>query len=213
MISWVNPRAELAHKSFEDYMREGILEALDAIEQATGERGQLSSATASAGPARRHAWPTWQHRGQPDQERYVPATLRLQRGGRASCSWTRSRSRMESTWPRKAISRATRWRAAFNLLRSNDLIWPYVVDVYMKGRDAAAVRPAVLELGLDAHAVHDASFYWCNMYQKNLLVQPGGIIAKGVPIDILGRIKTPATSCRPRTTTSPPWALLPIAAA
>src|SRR4051794_17980887 len=38
LISWVNPDKELAHKSFEDYMREGILEALDAVEQATGER-------------------------------------------------------------------------------------------------------------------------------------------------------------------------------
>src|SRR5215213_3069574 len=38
VISWVNPGKELAHKSFEDYMREGILEALGAVEQATGER-------------------------------------------------------------------------------------------------------------------------------------------------------------------------------
>ena len=38
MISWVNPTKELAHKSFEDYMRDGILEALGAVQQATGER-------------------------------------------------------------------------------------------------------------------------------------------------------------------------------
>ncbi|HSS66737.1 MAG TPA: alpha/beta fold hydrolase, partial [Gammaproteobacteria bacterium] len=38
MISWVNPGAELAHKDFEDYMLEGPLAALDAIEKATGER-------------------------------------------------------------------------------------------------------------------------------------------------------------------------------
>ena len=36
-ISWVNPDARLAAKGFEDYMREGPLAALDAIEQATGE--------------------------------------------------------------------------------------------------------------------------------------------------------------------------------
>ena len=38
VISWVNPDARLAHKDFADYMREGALAALDAIEQATGER-------------------------------------------------------------------------------------------------------------------------------------------------------------------------------
>src|SRR5205823_4496677 len=39
VISWVNPDAKLAEKSFEDYMREGPLAALDVIEQASGERG------------------------------------------------------------------------------------------------------------------------------------------------------------------------------
>src|SRR6201999_190284 len=38
MISWVNPDERLAEKGFEDYMTEGYLAALDAIEQATGER-------------------------------------------------------------------------------------------------------------------------------------------------------------------------------
>src|SRR5207253_10282560 len=38
VISWVNPDERLAQKSFEDYMREGPLAALDAMEQATGER-------------------------------------------------------------------------------------------------------------------------------------------------------------------------------
>ena len=37
VISWVNPDERLAEKGFEDYMREGLLAALDAIESATGE--------------------------------------------------------------------------------------------------------------------------------------------------------------------------------
>src|SRR4029077_9146225 len=37
VLSWVNPDAKLAQKTFEDYMSEGLLAALDAIEQATGE--------------------------------------------------------------------------------------------------------------------------------------------------------------------------------
>ena len=38
VISWVNPRKDLAHKDFQDYMLDGPLAALEAIEQATGER-------------------------------------------------------------------------------------------------------------------------------------------------------------------------------
>ena len=38
VVSWVNPDEKLAHKSFEDYMQEGPLAALDAMRKATGER-------------------------------------------------------------------------------------------------------------------------------------------------------------------------------
>ena len=38
VVSWVNPDSELAEKSFDDYMSEGPLAALDAIEKATGEK-------------------------------------------------------------------------------------------------------------------------------------------------------------------------------
>jgi hypothetical protein len=38
VVSWVNPDAHLAAKSFEQYMIEGPIAALDAIEQATGEK-------------------------------------------------------------------------------------------------------------------------------------------------------------------------------
>src|SRR5207249_1527859 len=38
IMSWVNPDARLAHKDFEDYLREGTFAALDAIEKATGEK-------------------------------------------------------------------------------------------------------------------------------------------------------------------------------
>ncbi len=37
VISWVNPDEKLAHKDFEDYLRDGPLAALGAIEKATGE--------------------------------------------------------------------------------------------------------------------------------------------------------------------------------
>src|SRR3954453_15457167 len=38
VVSWVNPDARLAQKGFDDYMTEGALAALDAVEKATGER-------------------------------------------------------------------------------------------------------------------------------------------------------------------------------
>ena len=48
VVSWVNPDAKLAQKSFEEYMREGVLAALDAVEDVTGEAKSTPSAIASA---------------------------------------------------------------------------------------------------------------------------------------------------------------------
>ena len=63
VISWVNPDEQLAHKNFDDYMLEGPLAALDAIEKATGEkRGQRRSATASAARCSPRRSPTWRRR-------------------------------------------------------------------------------------------------------------------------------------------------------
>ena len=51
-------------------------------------------------------------------------------------SSTRSRSRRwKSAWPSAAISKAKSMATAFNLLRSNDLIWPYVVNNYFRGKE------------------------------------------------------------------------------
>ena len=59
VISSVNPDERLADKGFEAFVREGILTALDCIEQATDEREFARSATASAGRCSRRPSPTW----------------------------------------------------------------------------------------------------------------------------------------------------------
>ena len=57
VLSWVNPDEQLSHMSFEDYMFQGPLAALDAIEQATGERSSPPSATAWAARCWPRPWP------------------------------------------------------------------------------------------------------------------------------------------------------------
>ena len=78
----------------------------------------------------------------------------------------------------------------FNLMRANDLVWGFVVNNYLMGREPMAFD--LLYWNADStrmpYMMH--SFYLRNMYQKNLLVQPGGITLKGVPID-LGQDRDP----------------------
>jgi len=86
---------------------------------------------------------------------------------------------------------------SFNMLRSNDLIWSFVVNNYLLGKEPAPFD--LLYWNADATRMPAVmhSFYMRNMYQKNLLREPGGITLAGVPIDIR-KVKTPVfmLSCR-----------------
>ena len=114
VVSWVNPDARLAHKDFEDYLTDGTLAALDAIEKATGEKevnvigyclgGTLLGATLGYMAAKK-------------DKRIASATFMTSlidfTRARASsgCSSTRRRCRRSRRrWTSAAISKAPRWR-------------------------------------------------------------------------------------------------------
>jgi polyhydroxyalkanoate synthase len=81
--------------------------------------------------------------------------------------------------------------ATFNLLRGKDLIWNYVVNNYLMGNDPPPFdllhwNGDVTNLPGEWHRD-----YLDRLYRQNLMMKPGGIEVKGVPID-LGKIETPA---------------------
>ena len=78
----------------------------------------------------------------------------------------------------------------FNLLRANDLIWTFVVNNYLLGRDPFPFD--LLYWNADSTRMPAAmhSYYLRNMYLRNLLRQPGGIVLNGTPID-LGKVDIP----------------------
>jgi polyhydroxyalkanoate synthase len=94
--------------------------------------------------------------------------------------------------------------ASFNMLRANDLIWSFVINNYLLGRE-----PALSDfLYWNADGTHMPaamhSFYLRNMYHENRLVEPGGISLKGVAID-LRRIATPTFLLSMREDHIAPW--------
>src|SRR5215207_11719343 len=137
MISWVNPTRELAHKSFEDYMHEGILEALGAVEQATGERalhalgycvgGTLLAATLAYMAATRDS--------RVKSATFLTTQVDFSHAGDLKVFMDEEQvAKIERDMARHGYLEGHKMASAFNLLRSNDLIWPYVVDVYMRGK-------------------------------------------------------------------------------
>jgi polyhydroxyalkanoate synthase subunit PhaC len=192
MISWVNPTRELADKSFEDYMREGILEALSAVQHATGERaihalgycvgGTLLAATLAYLAA------TEDTRVQ--SATFLTTQVDFSQAGDLRVFMDEEQvAAIERDMARHGYLEGHKMAAAFNLLRSNDLIWPYVVDVYMKGQ-----TPLPLDLlywNSDSTRIPAANhrFYLRRCYINNDLSQ-GRMKIDGVTLD-LSKVTTP----------------------
>ena len=95
-------------------------------------------------------------------------------------------------------------RNPFNMLRANDLIWSFVVNNYLLGKEPVPFdllywTPTRLGCRRAMHA-----FYLRNMYHNNRLVVPGGIALKGIPID-LRLIETPTFLLSTKEDHIAPW--------
>ena len=171
-ISWVNPDSHLAEKSFEQYMREGVIAAMDAVKEATGESqvnaigycvgGTLLSITLAYLAAKK-------------QDRVKSATLFA-----AQVDFTYAGDllvfvdeaqiqQLEGHMKAQGYLEASRMANAFNMLRSNDLVWPYIVNNYLRGKKPLPFD--ILYWNSDATRMPAAnhSFYLRNCYLDNKL--------------------------------------------
>ena len=191
-ISWVNPDAHLAQKTFEDYMREGPLAALDAIKRRPARTRSTPSAIASAARCSRSRSPPWR-RGATSA--IVSATLFA-----AQVDFTYAGDlkvfvdeeqveALEQRMAERGYLEGRKMATVFNLLRSNDLIWPYVINNYLKGK--APFPFDLLYWNSDATRMPAAnhSFYLRNCYLENKLAQ-GKMTIGNTPID-LKSVKVP----------------------
>ncbi len=193
VISWVNPDETLAQKSFEDYMREGPLAALDAIKDATGERTvTLSVIALEARCSLRPSRTTPPTATIVSQARPILVTLVdfSDAGDMAVFIDEEQLASLEKRMDERGYPEAHDMAASFNMLRANDLIWSFVVNNYLLGKEPIPFD--LLFWNSDSTRMPAAmhSFYLRNMYQRNLLSKPGGITLAGTPID-LTKIKAP----------------------
>jgi polyhydroxyalkanoate synthase len=207
VVSWVNPDERLAQKRFDDYMLEGPLACLDAMKDATGEDeanligyclgGTLLAATLAYMAAK-------------DDKRVASATffasmVDFEEAGELSVFIDEEQLAMlEERMRQHGYLEGADMATTFNMLRANDLIWSFVVNNYLLGKEPFPFD--LLYWNSDSTRMPAAmhSFYLRTMYQENKLSQPGGIVLDGVPID-LRKIKTPAFILTTREDHIAPW--------
>jgi polyhydroxyalkanoate synthase len=191
-ISWVNPDQHLAAKSFEDYMREGPLAALDVIKKAARTDkvhtigycvgGTLLSVTLA-------------YMAATGDDRVLSATLfaaqvDFTHAGDLKVFVDEEQIRaLERRMAERGYLEGRKMANAFNMLRSNDLIWPYVINNYMRGK--APFPFDLLYWNSDATRMPAAnhSFYLRNCYLENKLSK-GEMEVAGETLD-LHKVKVP----------------------
>ena len=259
VISWVNPDERLADKTMSDYLLEGPVAALEAVEQATGESrvnaigyclgGTLLAATLAylkaadaadssvsntaaksgdAGESPKAAAHADEAQaaesgdaGETAQESAVPSAADRRPSIESATFFTtmvdfaepgelgvfideEQLALVEESMKDKGYFDGAKMAEAFNLLRANDLIWSFVVNNYLMGKDPFPFD--LLYWNSDStrmpREMHSA--YLRDMYQDNRLREPGGITLDGVPID-LSSIDVPVYILSTREDHIAPW--------
>jgi polyhydroxyalkanoate synthase len=194
VISWVNPDARLAQMGFEDYMVQGPLAALDAVEKTTGERkinfigyclgGTLLGATLA-------------YLAEKNEDRVACATffvslLDFAVPGELGVFIDEAQvENLEKKMNERGYLEGSEMASTFNLLRANDLVWSFVINNYLMGKDPFPFDLLYWNSDATRMPARMHSYYLRNMYLKNLLGVPGGITLEGVPID-LSKVTVPA---------------------
>ncbi len=207
VVSWVNPDETLAQKSFDDYLLEGTLAALHAVEKATGEReinaigyclgGTLLASTLAYMAAKKD--------DRVKSATFLTTMTDFAEAGELSVFIDEEQlAALEEKMNKRGYLEGHEMAGTFNMLRANDLIWSFVVNNYLLGQDPFPFD--LLYWNSDSTRMPAAmhGFYLRKMYQENLLIQPNGIELSGQPID-LRQVEVPSFFLSTREDHIAPW--------
>jgi polyhydroxyalkanoate synthase subunit PhaC len=194
VISWVNPDKRHADKTFDDYLREGPVAAMDAIERATGEASVNLIGYCLGGTLTACLMSWLETAGRPDRVKsvtYFTTMIDFTEPGELGVFVDEtSVANLEKRMAARGFLEGSDMAGTFNMLRDNDLIWSFVVNNYLLGKDPFPFDLLFWNSDSTRMPPKMHAFYLRNMYLKNLLTKPGALEVCGAPVD-LGQVDTP----------------------
>lgn len=192
VVSWVNPTEQLSKKTFEDYMHEGILQPLDRVLQLTGQEKANVLGYCVGGTL---LGTTLAYMAAKGDERFSSASFLATQldftkaGDLLAFIDDEQLQELEKTMDEHGYLDGARMSAVFNMLRPKDLIWPYVVNNYLLGKQPFPFD--LLYWNSDTTRMSPANhrFYLREYYQANKLAK-GELEIDGVKLD-LGKVTLP----------------------
>ncbi|MBB6410909.1 class I poly(R)-hydroxyalkanoic acid synthase [Mesorhizobium sangaii] len=174
VISWINPDERHGTKGWEAYIREGLQYGLDMVEKATGERDVNAIGYCVGGTLLAAALALMAREG---DDRIKSATFFTTQvdftyaGDLKVFVDEEQVAAVEKSMSEKGYLDGTKMATAFNMLRSGDLIWPYVVNNYMRGKDPLPFDLLYWNADSTRMGAANHSFYLRNCYLENNLSQ------------------------------------------
>ncbi len=192
VISWVNPDQRLAAKTFEDYMKEGILEATEAVRKECGTAkinvvgycvgGTLLGTTL--------AWLAAKKQAPYRSATFLTTQVDFTKAGDLKLFIDEAQlENIKKVMEEKGYLESTKMSTVFNLLRPRDLIWPYIVNNYMLGRKPMPFDLLYWNSDSTRMPAANHNFYLREFYHENKLAK-GEMSIGGVKLD-LKKVKLP----------------------
>ena len=201
IISWANPDASFKNTQFENYMSDGVIAALDAITDITGETSASAIGYCLGGTLLASTAAYLQSHGKSERiasATYLTTMIDFEDAGELGLFIDEEQiSTLEAAMEKTGYLDGSHMADTFNMLRANDLIWSFFVNNYLLGKSPFPFD--LLYWNSDATRLPAAmhSFYLRNMYLENTFKDAGGITLCDTPID-LSTITTPSyiLSCK-----------------
>ncbi|WP_136679470.1 class I poly(R)-hydroxyalkanoic acid synthase [Neptunomonas sp. XY-337] len=193
LISWLNPTTEQSEISWDDYVGDGVLKAIEVVKEISASNKLNTVAWCIGGTLTASALAVMAHRKDTSvtSATFLTTLTDFQDPGDL-CVFIDEQQvkQLENKVNNQGYLSGRELATSFNMLRSNDLIWSYVVNNYLKGK-----QPAPFDIlywnGDSTNLPANMYTYYINkMYLENKLVAKDELTICGAPID-LKRIKTP----------------------
>ncbi len=207
MISWVNPDRSHANKTFEDYVLDGTVAAVDAIIDITGEAAVNAVGYCLGGIllTTTVAYLAGKNDKRIKSGTFFTTLMDFENAGEISVFIDEETvDELEASFRERGYMDGNALGLTFRFLRANDLYWSFFVNNYLMGKNPAALD--LLYWNSDPTNIPATMHAWMirSMYLQNKLRKPGGFQIGGIPIDV-SQVETPTYAVAAREDHITPW--------
>ncbi|MEM7027940.1 MAG: alpha/beta fold hydrolase, partial [Pseudomonadota bacterium] len=194
VISWINPDESHAETSFDDYMTKGLVTAVDKVKKETG-MGKVNTIGYCIGGtllAATNAYLAKKRKSLINTTTYFTTMIDFQEPGDLGVFIDELQlAKLDTDMAKEGYLDGSSMATVFNMLRANDLIWPFFINNYLLGKEPTAFDLLYWNSDSTRLPAKTHSFYLRQCYLHNRLKEPDGLELAGTGIDI-SKIKIPS---------------------